>query len=185
MSYKPHSFAYKSPPLSSIPPPTPLQRDTSLWGDYGTSSYNIKPLPSIPSINHDQSSHNNLGISSRTPLDISNYLEKRQEVEDYEQKAEKQKQENERLQEEIKNLKIKKELAIERLNNLTEMKKMKEEVELLKLQKTVGFCEKKFHDKVNQGYEKISNSKRFIKIDASKSIQSIHKKIIKNINSLI
>ena len=45
--------------------------------------------------------------------------------------------------------------------------------------------EKKFHDKVNQGYEKISNSKRFIKIDASKSIQSIHKKIIKNINSLI
>jgi len=45
--------------------------------------------------------------------------------------------------------------------------------------------EKKFHDKVNQGYEKISNSNRFIKIDASKSIQSIHKKIIKNINSLI
>ena len=45
--------------------------------------------------------------------------------------------------------------------------------------------EKKFHDKVNQGYEKISNSKRFIKIDASKSIQSIHKKIIKNINLII
>ena len=45
--------------------------------------------------------------------------------------------------------------------------------------------EKKFHDKVNKGYKIISNSKRFIKIDASKSIESIHKKIIKNINSLI
>jgi len=45
--------------------------------------------------------------------------------------------------------------------------------------------EKKFHDKVNKGYQIISNTKRFIKIDASKSIETIHKKIITNINSLI
>ena len=45
--------------------------------------------------------------------------------------------------------------------------------------------EKKFHDKVNKGYKIISNHKRFIIIDASKSIESIHKKIITNINSLI
>ena len=45
--------------------------------------------------------------------------------------------------------------------------------------------ERKFHDKVNRGYELISKSKRFIKIDASKSIEAINKKIIYNINSLI
>ena len=45
--------------------------------------------------------------------------------------------------------------------------------------------DKKFHDKVNKGYEIISKNKRFINIDASKSINSIHKKIITNINSLI
>jgi len=45
--------------------------------------------------------------------------------------------------------------------------------------------EKKFHDKVNQGYKIISNNKRFINIDASKSINQIHKKIISHINSLI
>lgn len=45
--------------------------------------------------------------------------------------------------------------------------------------------EKKFHDQVNKGYEIISNRKRFIKIDASKSIETIHKKIITNINQLI
>jgi len=45
--------------------------------------------------------------------------------------------------------------------------------------------ENNFHDKVNKGYKIISNSKRFIKIDASKSIESIHKNIITNINSLI
>ncbi len=45
--------------------------------------------------------------------------------------------------------------------------------------------ERKFHDKVNKGYEIISKSKRFIKIDASQSIQTIHKKIIANIHSLI
>ena len=146
MSYKPHSFVYKAPPLISIQPQCSLQRDSSLWGQT-TSSHNIKPLSSIPSINHDQPSHNNLGISSRTPLDISNYLEKRQEAEDYEKKEEEQKQENEYLREKIKNLKIKKELANERLENQIEMEKMKAEVELLKLQKTVGFCEKKFNDK--------------------------------------
>ena len=45
--------------------------------------------------------------------------------------------------------------------------------------------EKKFHDKVNKGYKIISNHKRFIIIDASKSIEFIHKKIITKINSLI
>tara|TARA_B100000902_G_scaffold361345_1_gene378710 strand:- start:307 stop:924 length:618 start_codon:yes stop_codon:yes gene_type:complete len=45
--------------------------------------------------------------------------------------------------------------------------------------------EKNFHDQVNKGYELISKSKRFIKIDASKSIPSINKKIIKSINLLI
>tara|TARA_B100000579_G_scaffold428787_1_gene439529 strand:- start:90 stop:707 length:618 start_codon:yes stop_codon:yes gene_type:complete len=43
--------------------------------------------------------------------------------------------------------------------------------------------DKKFHDKVNKGYEIISKNKRFINIDASKSINSIHKKIIKHIIS--
>ena len=45
--------------------------------------------------------------------------------------------------------------------------------------------ERNFHDQVNKGYELISKSKRFIKIDASKSIASINKKIIKSINLLI
>ena len=45
--------------------------------------------------------------------------------------------------------------------------------------------EKKFHNKVNIGYKIISNNKRFIKIDASKSIEQIHKNIITKINSLI
>ena len=45
--------------------------------------------------------------------------------------------------------------------------------------------ERQFHDKVKKGYELISKSNRFIKIDASKSIEIIHKKIITNINSLI
>lgn len=45
--------------------------------------------------------------------------------------------------------------------------------------------EKKFHDQVNKGYAIISNDKRFIKIDASKTIDSIHKKIITNINSFL
>ena len=144
MSYKPHSFVYKAPQLISIQPPPPLQRDSSLWG-HTISSYNIKPLPSIPSINHDQPSHNNY----RSSYDVSNAIEKdfQKRAEDYEKKAEEQKQENEQLQEKIKNLKIKKELANERLENQIEMEKMKAEVELLKLQKTVGFCEKKFNDK--------------------------------------
>ena len=51
------------------------------------------------------------------------------------------------MQEKIKNLKIKTELANKRLENQIEMEKIKAEVELLKLQKTVGFCEKKFNDK--------------------------------------
>jgi len=45
--------------------------------------------------------------------------------------------------------------------------------------------EKTFHDKVNKGYEIISNNKRFIKIDASKSIETIHRKIVTKINTLI
>jgi len=43
----------------------------------------------------------------------------------------------------------------------------------------------KFHDRVNKGYKIISNKKRFIKIDASKPIYQIHKKIISHINLLI
>tara|TARA_Y100001970_G_C14205581_1_gene843740 strand:+ start:1299 stop:1916 length:618 start_codon:yes stop_codon:yes gene_type:complete len=43
----------------------------------------------------------------------------------------------------------------------------------------------KFHAQVNKGYNIISKNKRFIKIDASKSIKDIHKKIILNINSLL
>ena len=130
-----------------IQPPPPLQRDSSLWGGHDTSSYNINPLPNIPSINHNQSSYNNLGYSSTTPLDISNYIEKQREIEDYKQKIKKQEQENEQMRENIKNLKIRKELSNKRLENLIEMEKMKSEIELLKLQKTVGFCEKKFNDK--------------------------------------
>ena len=45
--------------------------------------------------------------------------------------------------------------------------------------------EKNFHDQVNRGYKLISKNKRFIKIDASKSITSINKKIINAINLLI
>ncbi len=45
--------------------------------------------------------------------------------------------------------------------------------------------ERNVHDQVNKGYELISKSKRFIKLDASKSINSINKKIIKSINLLI
>ena len=45
--------------------------------------------------------------------------------------------------------------------------------------------EANFHDQVNRGYELISKNKRFIKIDASKSISSINKKIINTINLLI
>tara|TARA_B110000014_G_C19526321_1_gene282704 strand:- start:111 stop:512 length:402 start_codon:yes stop_codon:yes gene_type:complete len=45
--------------------------------------------------------------------------------------------------------------------------------------------EKKFHEKVNQGYKIISNNKRFIKIDASKPINQIHKIIITHLNSLL
>ena len=43
----------------------------------------------------------------------------------------------------------------------------------------------KFHDQVNKGYKIISNKKRFIKIDASKPIYQIHKKIISHIHLLI
>ena len=148
MSYQPHSFVYKAPPLISIQSQCSLQRDSSLWG-HTTSSYNIKPLPSIPSINHDRPSYNNSSIQYRSSRDISNAIEKdfQKRAEDYEKKAVEQKQENEYLREKIKNLKIKTELANERLENQIEMEKMKAEVELLKLQKTVGFCEKKFNDK--------------------------------------
>ena len=45
--------------------------------------------------------------------------------------------------------------------------------------------ERNFHDQVNRGYDLISKNKRFIKIDASKSITSINKQIIKTINLLI
>ena len=45
--------------------------------------------------------------------------------------------------------------------------------------------ERNFHDQVNRGYDLISKNKRFIKIDASKSITSINNQIIKTINLLI
>ena len=45
--------------------------------------------------------------------------------------------------------------------------------------------ERNFHDQVNRGYDLISKNKRFIKIDAAKSITSINKQIIKTINLLI
>ena len=45
--------------------------------------------------------------------------------------------------------------------------------------------DRNFHDQVNRGYQHISKSKRFINIDASKSISSINKEIINTINLLI
>ncbi len=39
-----------------------------------------------------------------------------------------------------------------------------------------------FHNDVINGYKKISNSKRFINIDASKSKSQIHSKILRNLN---
>ena len=42
-----------------------------------------------------------------------------------------------------------------------------------------------FHNQVNKGYKIISKNNRFIKIDASKPINQIHKVIIKHINSLL
>ena len=42
--------------------------------------------------------------------------------------------------------------------------------------------DEKFHKKVNLGYSKISNSKRFIKINASLSKEKIHKKILNHLN---
>ena len=54
-----------------------------------------------------------------------------------------------------------------------------------KLKNKYDKLEKEFHNKVNQGYNIISKNKRFIKIDGSKPILQIHKKIIFNINSLI
>ena len=45
--------------------------------------------------------------------------------------------------------------------------------------------EKNFHDQVNRGYKIISKNKRFIKIDASKSIIHINKIIISHLNSLL
>ena len=45
--------------------------------------------------------------------------------------------------------------------------------------------ERNFHYQVNRGYDLISKNKRFIKIDASRSITYINKQIIKTINLLI
>tara|TARA_Y100000768_G_C23836857_1_gene614185 strand:+ start:55 stop:669 length:615 start_codon:yes stop_codon:yes gene_type:complete len=58
----------------------------------------------------------------------------------------------------------------------------------LRLRKTKNKYDRldmKFHDKVNKGYNLISNNKRFIKIDASKSLLSIHEKIKYHINLFI
>ena len=45
--------------------------------------------------------------------------------------------------------------------------------------------DKKFNNEENKGYKIISNNNRFIKIDASKSINSIHKSIISHLNLFI
>ncbi len=63
-------------------------------------------------------------------------------------------------------------------NILTRLKKRKSKNKYDKL-------DKKFHDDVNKGYKIISNHKRFINIDASKSINYIHNKIIYHLNLLI
>ena len=58
----------------------------------------------------------------------------------------------------------------------------------LKLRKIKNKYDKldiKFHNQVNKGYNLISNNKRFIKIDASHSLLSIHEKIKYHINLLI
>ena len=52
-----------------------------------------------------------------------------------------------------------------------------------KLKNKYDILDKNFHDKVNKGYEKISKNKRFIIIDASKSITKIHSNIITHLNS--
>ena len=39
-----------------------------------------------------------------------------------------------------------------------------------------------FHKKVNMGYKKISQTKRFINVNGSESKSNIHKKILKNLN---
>ena len=54
-----------------------------------------------------------------------------------------------------------------------------------KLKNKYDKLEQNFHDQVNEGYKLISKNKRFIKINASKSIISIHKEIISNINLLL
>ena len=45
--------------------------------------------------------------------------------------------------------------------------------------------EKKFHNDVTKGYKLISNNNRFIKIDASKSINTIHQNIISYVHLFI
>ena len=54
-----------------------------------------------------------------------------------------------------------------------------------KLKNKYDKLEKEFHDQVNKGYSLISNNKRFLIIDASNSMQTIHKKIISHLNSLL
>ena len=54
-----------------------------------------------------------------------------------------------------------------------------------KLKNKYDKLEKEFHHQVNKGYSLISNNKRFLIIDASKSMQTIHKKIISHLNSLL
>ena len=54
-----------------------------------------------------------------------------------------------------------------------------------KLKNKYDKLDRKFHDSVNKGYKLIYNNKRFIKIDASKSITQINNEIINYINSLL
>ncbi len=68
------------------------------------------------------------------------------------------------------------ELSTSHIMNRLKKRKIKNKYDIL---------EKNFHNQVNKGYKYISNTNRFIKIDASKSINQIHNKIITHINSLI
>ena len=89
-----------------------------------------------------------------------------------------------------KTIKLHKELLNNFLPNKTFLFQLptKEIIKRLKKRKNKNKYDKinkKFHDKVTDGYKKISkNNKRFYKINASKSITNIHEEIIKQIENV-
>ena len=89
-----------------------------------------------------------------------------------------------------KTIKLHKELLNNFLPNKTFLFQLptKENIKRLKERKIKNKYDKinkKFHDKVTDGYKKISkNNKRFYKINASKSITNIHEEIIKQIENV-